>query len=162
MAKKFKNENGFTLIELLVVISIIGFLATAVLVAFSSARLKARDARRRADLVQIQKALELYYDNKQTYPSEDYCDSSRGSCATPCPCDGSDWSYTGVFIAKVLRDENIIMNLPIDPLNDSVYNYQYEPDCNQGVCAPSGGCCYYQLSARLEGGGSFILKGGRF
>jgi len=59
---KLQKNLGFTLIELLVVISIIGFLATASLVAFNSARTKARDTRRKADLTQIRKALDLYYD----------------------------------------------------------------------------------------------------
>lgn len=58
---------GFTLIELLVVISIIGFLAAASLVAFNTVRMKARDVRRRADLVQIQKALELNFDKYNAY-----------------------------------------------------------------------------------------------
>jgi len=68
MAKKFKNKNGFTLIELLVIISIIGFLASAALVAFNSARMKARDARRQSDMRQIVAALELYYDKYGKYP----------------------------------------------------------------------------------------------
>ena len=48
------NKQGFTLIELLVVISIIGFLATASMVVFNNARMKARDAKRIADIKQIQ------------------------------------------------------------------------------------------------------------
>ena len=50
------NNKGFTLIELLVVISIIGFLATFAVYAFNVARVKARDAKRLADMTLIQKA----------------------------------------------------------------------------------------------------------
>lgn len=68
---KTKNNLivGFTLIELLVVISIIGLLASVVLVALNGARAKARNAKRVADLSQIQKALELYYNSNNAYPN---------------------------------------------------------------------------------------------
>ena len=63
-----KKQKGFTLIELLVVIAIIGLLSTLAVVALSSARAKARDAKRVADVKQIQSALELYYNDKNGYP----------------------------------------------------------------------------------------------
>lgn len=62
------KARGFTLIELLVVIAIIGLLATLAVVSFSNAREKARDAKRKSDLRQISKALELYYDQHGSYP----------------------------------------------------------------------------------------------
>ena len=61
--------SGFTLIELLVVIAIIGVLASIVLASLNSARGKARDSRRMADLKQLQTALEFYYDDNNSYPS---------------------------------------------------------------------------------------------
>jgi prepilin-type N-terminal cleavage/methylation domain-containing protein len=66
-----KNKTkGFTLIELLVVIAIIGILSSVVLSSLNSARVKARDARRLADLHQIRNALELYaFDNNGNYPT---------------------------------------------------------------------------------------------
>lgn len=70
MMKKLtsKLNAGFTLVELLVVISIIGLLSSIVLTSVNSARAKARDARRIADLKQIQTALEFYYDTNGQYP----------------------------------------------------------------------------------------------
>jgi prepilin-type N-terminal cleavage/methylation domain-containing protein len=56
------EQKGFTLIELLVVIAIIGILASIVLASLNSARRKSRDARRVADIKQLQLALELYFD----------------------------------------------------------------------------------------------------
>lgn len=62
------NKSGFTLIELLVVIFIIGVLAGVVLPNFVSARERARDARRKHDLIEIKNALRLYYNDNQSYP----------------------------------------------------------------------------------------------
>src|SRR3989338_572095 len=66
---KTSYKRGFTLIELLVVIAIIGILSSVVLASLNSARKKGRDARRVADVKQIQLALELYYDAHSNYPS---------------------------------------------------------------------------------------------
>lgn len=67
MKKYYKK--GFTLIELLVVIAIIGILSSVVLASLNSARKKGRDARRIADVKQIQLALELSYDANGNYPT---------------------------------------------------------------------------------------------
>jgi prepilin-type N-terminal cleavage/methylation domain-containing protein len=63
------HARGFTLIELLVVIAIIGILSSIVLASLNSARKKGRDARRLADIKQLQLALELYYDANGQYPT---------------------------------------------------------------------------------------------
>ncbi len=55
-----QKDQGFTLIELLVVISVIGLLAAVALISLTSARAKARDAKRKQDLRQIQAAVERY------------------------------------------------------------------------------------------------------
>ena len=149
-----KNNKAFTLIELLVVIAIIGLLSTLAVVALNNARLKARDVKRKADIVQLSKALELYYAIYNAYPSEAACDSSRGSCSS-CPCSGTDWQYTTAsYIGLSLRNAGLMQNLPIDPKNNTTYYYNYEPNCNQGVCTGKG-CCDYLLRARLEAGGNF-------
>lgn len=58
-----KQQGGFTLIELLVVISIIGLLSTFAIISLDNARKKSRNAKRVADMKQIQMALSLYADN---------------------------------------------------------------------------------------------------
>ncbi len=66
---KQKSNKGFTLIELLVVISIIGLLASVVMVSLNSARAKARDARKMADFRSISNAFQLFYDSNGRMPN---------------------------------------------------------------------------------------------
>jgi prepilin-type N-terminal cleavage/methylation domain-containing protein len=75
----FIKRRAFTLIELLVVIAIIGLLSTVAVVATSSTGKGARNQKRKADLVQISKALELYYSDFGSYPS---------TASTDCPYGG--------------------------------------------------------------------------
>lgn len=76
-----KNQKGFTLIELLVVIAIIGILAAVVLVSLNSARQKSRDARRLADIRQVQTSLELFYNDNNRY--------TTATAGAPTAADGS-------------------------------------------------------------------------
>ena len=61
------KKKAFTLVELLVVVAIIGLLATLSVLALNNARAKARDAKRVADVRQMQTALELYFNDNQAY-----------------------------------------------------------------------------------------------
>jgi prepilin-type N-terminal cleavage/methylation domain-containing protein len=63
-----QSKKGFTLIELLIVIAIIGILASALLVSLGGARQTARDAKRIADLRNVQNGLELYFNANGFYP----------------------------------------------------------------------------------------------
>lgn len=158
---EYIKKKGFTLIELLVVISIIGLLSTFALISLDNSRKKARDSKRKADLKQIQTALEVYYDKYGQYPLDKYCDSSIGISDAACPVNPaqSNWDYTNpVLIGLSLRNNGIMTNLPKDPINNTTYYYYYEPDCNQDPhCPPAQnlGCCWYELTVKLEGGGTF-------
>lgn len=124
-AKKPLKNRGFTLIELLVVISIIGFLATASMVAFNNARIKSRDAKRLTDMVQISKALVLYYDANNSYPAA-------------ANTQGGDWPAAfKTALAPYLK------TVPKDPLLNQgspgwrFYGFQY---CDAG--APNNSCSW--------------------
>jgi len=126
MINKFKK--GFTLIELLVVIAIIGILAALIIVNLSSARVKARDAKRKSDLASVQTALELYSDTTNTYPVH---------TAPVYSSVGIDWinELHPQYSAALPRD-------PINPsANTSPQRYVYISDG-----AGSG----YKLCANLE------------
>jgi prepilin-type N-terminal cleavage/methylation domain-containing protein len=68
VVKLMKSGAGFTLIELLVVISVIGLLASIVLIALDHARKTARDTKRWTDLLAIHKGIELYYGDNGAHP----------------------------------------------------------------------------------------------
>jgi prepilin-type N-terminal cleavage/methylation domain-containing protein len=63
------HKRAFTLIELLVVIAIISLLSVGVITNMNESRLAAQDARRIAEIKQIEKALALYYQKHGAYPS---------------------------------------------------------------------------------------------
>ena len=88
-----KKKQGFNLVELLVVIAIIGLLSTLAVVALGTARTKSRDAKRVADIKQVQTALELFYTDNNAYPTATstvlgqagaLCLGSSGFGATGC------------------------------------------------------------------------------
>ena len=103
---KKNKDSGFTLIELLVVVAIIGILSSIVLSSLNSARLKARDVKRKEDMVQLRSALEMYYSTNWTYPS------SGGSWRGAVSYGGYGTGATGYIPGLV---PTYISILPLDP-----------------------------------------------
>lgn len=95
MFTKYKSKKGFTLIELLVVISIIGLLSTLAIVALNNARMRSRDAKRVADMKQLQTAMQLFFDANRTFnPSG--CTVSVPAAISTCT-DGNPTGLLSVF-----------------------------------------------------------------
>lgn len=88
-----QKQKGFTLIELLVILSIMGFMGSLVLSSTQKARGKARDAKRRGDLNQIAKALELYANDNGHYP----CTAPSNACPGPFPSPAQWWGTCGIY-----------------------------------------------------------------
>ena len=72
-------SRGFTLIELLIVIAVIGILSSVVLVSLNTAREKARDAQRVANVNQIANAIALYELDNSVPPGEDGVEYVNGN-----------------------------------------------------------------------------------
>lgn len=107
-ANIFKNTNkltkGFTLIELLVVVSIIGMLASVVLVSLQGARNKAKDAKLIAEMRELQKAMELYrLDNSANpYPADGWFHGLNATCPVSLANSGHNITEAGMFDAAFL------------------------------------------------------------
>jgi len=124
--RKFSLE-GFTLIELTIVMAIIAVLATFSIVTFAGSQVKARDGRRKAELRQLQNALEAYYNDNKSYPVKLCASYERGGQGSNCWTDGLASSFLGGVNSK-----NYINSMPIDPKNTgsdcgskSTYAYVY-------------------------------------
>ncbi|MDO8555019.1 MAG: type II secretion system protein [bacterium] len=141
---KKKIKNGFTLIELLVVIAIIGLLSSIVFASLNSARKKARDARRIADLRQIQLALNMFYDEYGFYPAERNQASCGGwgnrSSSAATACGGNKW---------LTSDANFDKYMPIVPV-DPINNLWYAEDASYAYTYTGGSSIDYDLRAFLE------------
>ena len=113
-----RKSKGFTLIELLVVIGIISVLTALLTANFVGVRQRARDAQRKADLRQIQSALEIFRADNGSYPA-----SESGVGVVFPDCGKAFTGATGsIYMQKV----------PCDPLggsykyaltNSSIYSY---------------------------------------
>lgn len=119
------NHKGFTLIELLVSISIIAILTALLTANFIGARQRGRDGQRKAQVYNMQSALELYRADNNAYPP-----------SIP-NCDVSLVSGTTTYMQKI----------PCDPTSGAVYSYIATP---QGCDNLSTDCTTYSIFVCLE------------
>lgn len=123
MKSRAVHKQGFTLIELLVVIAVIGILSSVIMASLNSARVKARDVKRLADVRQIQTAVQLYYDDYGTFPTDNgSCNTGQGSwCCLGHGDAGTCW-YGGSYHGSTVLDNSLapkyISKLSDDPRNN--------------------------------------------
>ncbi len=118
--------KGFTLIELLVVIAIIGILTAVVTANFTTAKSKARDAKRISDIAQLQLTLEQVYDKCGAYP---------------VPTVNPGTLALSTAICNSLTMGYFISSIPTDPSSGGVYSY---------IIPASTPYTDYALRAKLE------------
>lgn len=126
------KKRGFTLIELLVVIAIISLLSSVVLTSLSNARVKARDAQRRASLRGLATANELRFNDIGSYAGTAGWFSNPGH-------GGLDSALTPTYISKISDD----------PLSTQYFMY-WRKDYVGYVCLTGGQPSQFGFYAKLE------------
>jgi general secretion pathway protein G len=133
------KNSGFTLMEVMVVIVILGILATMVMGAYLASQKKGRDIRRKSDLGQLTKALDMYFNDRGRYPASDNgVIQGCGDPAIPSFPEDCAWG-TEMSITVSGNKTTYEVQLPKDPQGGK--NYYYSTDANG---------TYYQLYALLE------------
>ncbi len=134
----YPAEKAFTIIELLVVIAIIALLTGIIMTNLTSAKSRARDAKRISDMGQIALALELFYDRCGSYPiAEGYLSLSE---------DANGYCPSGVTF------EDFMSVIPSNPAPyDLPYYYYNAPSDEVDFKAKK-----YLLRVTLEGSNSVL------
>lgn len=132
-------QFGFTLMELIISMAILAIVTGSILGTYTNSQKKARDARRKSDLKQLQNALEAFAnDHRGLYPS---ADSGKVS-ACPAPADrglsGTSCVWgTGSFL--MTSGATYMQQMVTDPRTTVNYYYQVSTDNTK-----------YQIYACLE------------
>jgi prepilin-type N-terminal cleavage/methylation domain-containing protein len=141
--------KGFTIVELLITIAIIALLTGIVMTSLTPAKSKARDAKRISDLVNVQAALELYFDRCKEYPlgtngwldtaADNGCppDINLGTYITVIPswptAGGNSYLYTtqenlakpdAYILETVLENYNEVLKDDIDGEDSSTFDHE--------------------------------------
>ncbi|MDO8611073.1 MAG: prepilin-type N-terminal cleavage/methylation domain-containing protein [bacterium] len=123
------NKKAFTLLELMIVIVILGVLAALISGNFITSLKKGRDAARKSDLEQVQKALEMYYEDNRAYPV-------AGSSITTGEINlsgnaGSQFCHPSLGCSST-TGKVYMQKLPVDPKSSCNYFYVHETSNGEG------------------------------
>jgi len=126
-------RRGFTLIEVLIVVSIIGLLSATILVGLAGFRARGRDARRLADLKQIQNGLELYYTKNNSYPDSTAALSDVGiNKISDDPAPDRDYNY------KKCGNQGYVIQATLDAVSSDKIYTDSAPSCDASIDCSAG------------------------
>jgi prepilin-type N-terminal cleavage/methylation domain-containing protein len=126
--KKLSISRGFTLIELLVVIAIISLISAVILASVNSARAKARDSRRLADINQLRNAFQLYFADNGSFPTASGARCLGATDAETCwsgynhNAGGSGFSGSSALITALTP---YMRSIPTDPNSSRTLGDRY-------------------------------------
>lgn len=127
MVRKIERKKGFTLLEIMVAVSIMMIISGVSLASFTFSQRKSRDARRKSDLSQIARALQVFNEDFGRYPLD-----TNGEIIGCQPDDDEsdeleDCAWGDVFAAYPNATYQLYMSkLPEDPKTS--YDYYYASD----------------------------------
>lgn len=154
-----RARSGFTLIELLVVIAIIGLLSTLAVVALNSARQRSRDAKRVADIRQIQTALELAFSETNTYPAVASAQTlGAGNYLVLCKDSASTDPAIWESVSSNCSGTVYMGLVPANPSPNGAA-YTYTSLTSAGAACTSTPCASYRLTFQLEGATGQLASG---
>jgi prepilin-type N-terminal cleavage/methylation domain-containing protein len=139
---RINKKNGFTLVELLIVIAIIGIITVIASSSFVSAQKKSRDASRKSNLKSLSDALNMYYADFGSFPSQSLIDFDHG---------GQLASGSVVYMKKIPTETTKAVKqfyYQVSPTGKSFRLYANlensdDKDCLSCPDYPvTGGCCY--------------------
>jgi type II secretion system protein G len=113
---KFGSSRAFTLVEILITITILGILASIILVSTNGTREAARDSRRQSDLSQIRKSLQAYYLATGVYPTTE---ASEGISL-------QEDSAANATFTQAMKGGGYMSIIPKDPSYTAGGDYDYK------------------------------------
>lgn len=151
------KQAGFTLIELLILLVVVGVLGTLVAMTYSGVQAKNNNLTRKSDINIIENRLETYYaeNNNSKYPAlSELNDVAWRSLHMPTLAAGTvrdpRWSAS---VAVCTHDGQAIF--AASPKADC-YSYQVSSATGDACNNSTVVCAHYTLTAKLEGGGSYV------
>lgn len=116
-----RPAKGFTIVELLVVIAVVGILASITIVAYNSTRAMADDAKMKASMDQLAKAMQQFYADTGKLPIGGYGSNgtlANDECPTATTINGG-WIGKGMYLCStedVMTAKNYIPSTFVESL----------------------------------------------